>query len=218
MTDNIPKEIKLYVTEIEFTNTTLNQKLWTEKINPLIKQIRDQDTLETIREDSNIIATKKLYKTLGKDPARFRPSSDSLWRRAVKGNDLYQVNTLVDLNNYLSLKYHLPFGSYDLKHIQEPIILSKGVENEEYAGIGKKMINLENLLLLSDTKGAFGSPTSDSTRAMISEQTTHAIVVAYLFDTDPKIIEEMQRENQQTILAYLKNATIIQQMLVDHNH
>ncbi|MBA5813315.1 hypothetical protein GXP73_04115 [Leuconostoc lactis] len=205
----IPRQIKLAIVEIAFRNSQFNESLWAEQLDPLISKISSEDTLETIRENSVIQTTKKLYKELGKDPARFRPSSDSLWRRVAKGSGLYQVNTLVDLNNFLSLKYHLPFGSYDLKHLQEPILLKKGSHNEQYAGIGKKMINLENLLLLSDAKGPFGSPTSDSTRAMISQETTRAIVVAYLFDTSSEVIEQIKQDIERLVPKYLNNARIV---------
>ncbi|WP_225427006.1 hypothetical protein [Companilactobacillus kedongensis] len=65
--------------------------MWDDLLNPLNDQISSDDTLETIREDSTIIATKKVYKYLGKDPSRFRPSSDSLWRRVVKGKDCIKL-------------------------------------------------------------------------------------------------------------------------------
>ncbi|MCP1275640.1 B3/4 domain-containing protein [Leuconostoc citreum] len=205
----IPEQIKLAIVEIEFTNSQFNERLWEEQLNPLISKINVEDTLETIRENPVIQTTKNLYKELGKDPARFRPSSDSLWRRVAKGSGLYQVNTLVDLNNFLSLKYHLPFGSYDLNNLQQPILLKKGSQNEQYAGIGKKMINLENLLLLADAKGPFGSPTSDSTRAMISQETTKAIIVAYLFDTSSEVVEQINQDIEELVPKYLNNAHII---------
>lgn len=205
----IPEQIKLAIVEIEFTNSQFNERLWEEQLNPLISKINVEDTLETIRENPVIQTTKNLYKELGKDPARFRPSSDSLWRRVAKGSGLYQVNTLVDLNNFLSLKYHLPFGSYDLNNLQQPILLKKGSQNEQYAGIGKKMINLENLLLLADAKGPFGSPTSDSTRAMISPETTKAIIVAYLFDTSSEVVEQINQDIEELVPKYLNNAHII---------
>jgi DNA/RNA-binding domain of Phe-tRNA-synthetase-like protein len=205
----IPEQIKLAIVEIEFTNSQFNERLWEEQLNPLIFKINAEDTLETIRENPVIQTTKNLYKELGKDPARFRPSSDSLWRRVAKGSGLYQVNTLVDLNNFLSLKYHLPFGSYDLNNLQQPILLKKGSQNEQYAGIGKKMINLENLLLLADAKGPFGSPTSDSTRAMISPETTKAIIVAYLFDTSSEVVEQINQDIEELVPKYLNNAHII---------
>ncbi|WP_446899240.1 phenylalanine--tRNA ligase beta subunit-related protein [Clostridium sp. LBM24168] len=96
----------------------------------------------------------------------------------LRKKGLYQINALVDLNNYLSLKLKFPLGSYDLDKIFGNVVLSSGTSNDSYQGIGKSEINLENLLLLKDDKGPFGSPTSDSNRTMIDIKTKIALVVS----------------------------------------
>jgi DNA/RNA-binding domain of Phe-tRNA-synthetase-like protein len=210
----LPTSISLAVTHVQFKNETYSEQMWLKLLNPLIAKVSERDTLETIRADNTIQATKQAYKVLGKDPARFRPSSDSLWRRVAKGKGLYQVNALVDLNNYLSLKYHLPFGSYDLSSLDGPIILTKGQTGQEYPGIGKKMINLENLLLLTDNQGPFGSPTSDSTRAMITEKTTQALIIGYVFGQDQRTQETMQLDTKEIVENYLIDGVVIEQKLI----
>ena len=153
----------------------------------MIQKIEEEDTLDSIKEDPQILATKKVYRVLGKDPARFRPSSDSLWRRIVQQKGLYQINALVDLNNYFSLKWKLPFGAYDLEKVTDSIHLTVGTPEARYAGIGNKSVNIENLLVLEDGDGPFGSPTSDSTRGMITEETTQALLVGYQFQEDTAV-------------------------------
>src|SRR5204863_8366943 len=56
---------------------------------------------------------RALYKDLGLDPTKVRPSSEALARRVLKGEALYTVNTLVDALNLSSLRAQLPFGLYD---------------------------------------------------------------------------------------------------------
>lgn len=214
LSTQLPNDISLAYTEIEFQNNDKLTMFWEEQLNPLIERIGQHDTLATIREDPIIQVTKKLYRTLGKDPSRFRPSSDSLLRRVVKGKGLYQVNALVDLNNYLSLKYRLPFGSYDLERIQGAITLTKGQSNQEYPGIGKKMINLENLLILEDQQGPFGSSTSDSTRTMIKKSTTHAVIVCYAFSQSAKMLANMQIDIEKLIKQYVNSTKVLKQELV----
>jgi DNA/RNA-binding domain of Phe-tRNA-synthetase-like protein len=53
---------------------------------------------------------RALYKALGIDPTKTRPSNEALLRRVLKGEPLYRVNTLVDALNLCSLRYQLPFG------------------------------------------------------------------------------------------------------------
>jgi DNA/RNA-binding domain of Phe-tRNA-synthetase-like protein len=127
-----------------------------------------------VSSDSRAAAVRRMFKAAGIDPTRYRPSSEALARRAIQGKGLYQINTAVDVNNWCSLEERLPFGIYDAAHLRGPVLLRLGRENEVYEGIGKSLIALEGKILLADELGAFGSPISDSTRAMVTTE-THAI-------------------------------------------
>src|SRR4029079_2279696 len=56
---------------------------------------------------------RTLYKDLGLDPTKTRPSSEALLRRVLKGVALYRINVLADALNLCSLRAQLPFGLYD---------------------------------------------------------------------------------------------------------
>ena len=122
---------------------------------------------------------RSLYKALGLDPTKTRPSNEALLRRVLKGEDLYRVNTLVDALNLVSLRHQLPFGLYDLAQVRPPIVLRKGTPGEAYEGIRKGPVHVEGRPVLVDTEGPFGNPTSDSARTMITPATTSALVVVY---------------------------------------
>ena len=116
-----------------------------------------------------------------KDPNRYRPSADSLLRRIVKGNGLYKVNNIVDILNLISVKSGFSIGGYNKSAIIGEIVLDKGTAGDEYYGIGRGLLNIENLPVLRDEKGVFGSPTSDSERTMIDERTTSVLFVFFDF-------------------------------------
>jgi DNA/RNA-binding domain of Phe-tRNA-synthetase-like protein len=120
-----------------------------------------------------------LYKALGLDPTKTRPSNEALLRRALKGEALYQINTLVDALNLSSLRFQLPFGLYDLERMAPPVVLRRGAAGESYEGIRKAAVHVEGRPVLADEHGPFGNPTSDSARTMITTATTQALVVAY---------------------------------------
>lgn len=122
---------------------------------------------------------RALYKALGLDPTKTRPSSEALLRRVLKGEALYRINTLVDAMNLCSLRSQLPFGLYDLDHIEPPVVLRKGGPGESYEGIRKAAVNVEGRPVLADARGAFGNPTSDSARTMVTLQTRAALVTVY---------------------------------------
>jgi len=122
---------------------------------------------------------RTLYKALGIDPTKTRPSNEALLRRALKGESLYRINTLVDALNLVSLREQLPFGLYDLDRVRPPVTLRFGASGEAYEGIRKGPVHVEGRPVLVDAEGPFGNPTSDSLRTSITLATTRCLVVAY---------------------------------------
>ena len=122
---------------------------------------------------------RALYKDLGLDPTKVRPSNEALLRRVLKGEALYTVNTLVDSLNLCSLRAQLPFGLYDLDRVEPPVVLRRGGPGESYEGIRKGAVNVEGRPVLVDARGPFGNPTSDSARTMITTACRRALVIVY---------------------------------------
>src|SRR5438093_9398985 len=87
-------------------------ELW-EEIELTIKRLSSSLSLETIGSIPEIRAVRDAYKLLRKDPMRYRGSAEALLRRILGGKSLYKINTLVDINNLISLKTLHPVGSYD---------------------------------------------------------------------------------------------------------
>src|SRR5690606_23013527 len=75
------------------------------KITDLIlkyeKQIAGEYSLEDILNIPLIKEGRDAYKAFGKDPSRYRLACESLLRRIVKGNHLYNINNVVDAGNIL---------------------------------------------------------------------------------------------------------------------
>ncbi len=132
--------------------------------------------LEGISALPNVAAARKAYRSCGKDPARYRLSSEALLRRVVQGKGIYKVNNIVDINNLISMKYHFSIGAFDRDAIAFPVAFRIGQAGEPYEGIGRGELNIENLPVLADAQGPFGSPTSDSMRTR-----THAGMKHLLF-------------------------------------
>jgi DNA/RNA-binding domain of Phe-tRNA-synthetase-like protein len=133
------------------------------------------------RESGEIIAAvRTMYKRVGLDPTKTRPSSEALLRRVRKGDELPRINSLVDVINWCSLESQLPFGLYDCGRIEGDVLLRLGLDGEQYAGIRKDTVHVAGRLALADTAGPFGNPTSDSARTMVTTATTRALVVIFV--------------------------------------
>jgi DNA/RNA-binding domain of Phe-tRNA-synthetase-like protein len=130
-----------------------------------------------LAEVPEINALRRLYRGLGKDPARYRGASEALLRRIVSGKGLYFVNTVVDINNVVSIETRHALGAYDLDRVQGDVIFRAAAAGETYRGIGRGDLNLEGLPIFSDSLGPFGSPTSDSERTMITLESKRIALV-----------------------------------------
>lgn len=129
--------------------------------------------------EEDIAATRAMYRRLGLDPTKTRPSSEALLRRVRKGDELPRINTLVDLCNWCSAEFQLPYGLYDLDCIEGDVELRLGREREAYPGIRKDEVHVAGRPVVADRIGAFGNPTSDSARTMVTLETVRALVVVY---------------------------------------
>jgi DNA/RNA-binding domain of Phe-tRNA-synthetase-like protein len=124
-------------------------------------------------------AVRTMYRRIGLDPTKTRPASEALLRRVRKGDRLPRINTLVDVCNWCSLEFQLPYGLYDAAKLEPPVELRLGRPGESYAGIRKDVVNVAQRMTLSDARGPFGNPTSDSARTMVTDATTRVLAVIF---------------------------------------
>lgn len=143
------------------------------------RTLRERFSGKTSGELPETAAARSLYKALGIDPTKTRPSNEALLRRVLKGEPLAVVNTLVDALNLVCLETQLPFGLYDAARIVPPVLMRLGRAGEGYPGIRKGLVNVEARPVLVDAQGPFGNPSSDSLRTSITLETSSALVVAY---------------------------------------
>ena len=137
-------------------------------------------------------AVRAMYKRVGLDPTRRRPSSAALLRRVRKGGPLPRVNALVDVCNWCSLEFQVPYGLYDAERIDGDVVLRLGTEGESYAGIRKDEVHVAGRITLADRGGPFGNPTSDSARTMVTTKTQQALVVVFApCEVDPRRLDRV---------------------------
>jgi DNA/RNA-binding domain of Phe-tRNA-synthetase-like protein len=132
-----------------------------------------------IRPPAETASVRTMYKRVGLDPTRTRPSSEALLRRVRRGDPLPRINAMVDVCNWCSLEFQLPYGLYDAAQIAGDVELRLGRPGESYPGIRKDDVHVAHRITLADAIGPFGNPTSDSARTMVTTATTRAIVVVF---------------------------------------
>ena len=169
--------------------STNRTDLW-EEINAKIAKLETMQTTD-IAKISTVSATRKAYKAFGKDPSRYRPSAEALLRRIVKGKGLYKINNVVDLLNLVSISTGYSIGGFDADKIEGEVSIGVGEANEPYEGIGRGTLNIEGLPILRDTVSGFGTPTSDSVRTCVTNDTKRFLMAILDFDGLNELTETM---------------------------
>lgn len=178
-----------------------NEAMWTYLKKDIFKKTRDAIFDYGINEIPNIKESRAAYKAFGKDPSRYRVSSEALIRRIGQGKGLYEVNTVVDTNNLISIESGFSVGSYDTACIEDELTFRIGREGETYKGIGKEEIKIDSLPVIADKKGPIGSSTSDSERAMITMDAAEVLTLIYSF-SDNKDLEKALEYGKEYMINY----------------
>jgi DNA/RNA-binding domain of Phe-tRNA-synthetase-like protein len=131
------------------------------------------------RPPAEVASVRTMYRRVGIDPTKTRPSSEALLRRVRRGDPFPRVNAMVDVCNWCSLEFQLPYGLYDASRIDGDVELRIGQPGELYAGIRKDDVHVGGRICLADRLGPFGNPTSDSARTMVTTATTSAMLVVF---------------------------------------
>jgi DNA/RNA-binding domain of Phe-tRNA-synthetase-like protein len=141
-----------------------------------------------------VAAMRKLFRAAGCDPTRYRPASEALLRRLVKGADLPAIHPLVDINNCLSAELAVPCCVMKDGSLGTSLVFRSGVGGESYESL-RGPFNAEAKPLLVDEIGPIDTPITGSERVKVQSDTDKAWLVAYL----PKDVIPV--DDAQTALA-----------------
>ncbi len=186
--NNCP-QLHIGAIEARVANSESNPALW-QLIDEEELHIAAAYRLDEINKRPAIQATRKAYRAFGKDPNRYRVSSEALCRRIVKGMGLYRINTLVDLGNLVSMRAGYSIGAFDADLIDgDTLTLGIGREGELFHGIGRGSLNIEGLPVYRDRTGGIGTPTSDEERTKITLDTHHLLFLINAYGEEMPLTE-----------------------------
>jgi len=171
--------LKLGLLEVRNAEIKKKSTLVDDQYIQLEKYIKNKFADNPPSSDIIVSAVRRMYRKIGWEPTKYRPSSEAMIRRFLKDKGLYHINNFVDLGNVASTKYHLPMGLYDLDKIDGDIIIDVGGEEESYQGISKELIHATGKMILRDESGIFGNPTADSKRTCLSEKTKNVLAIFF---------------------------------------
>lgn len=204
--------LQVLAIEADVVSKETDDALW-DKLTLVSRRVHDSYAMDMVNKRPAIAATRAAYKACGKEPNRYRPSSEALMRRMVKGMDLYRSLAIIDLINLLSVQCGHSIGGFDADKIQgDTLTLGVGEEGEPYQAIGRGPLNIAGMPVWRDSIGGIGTPTSDNDRTKLSADTRRLLMIVNMYGQElpVDIIEAMA----ERLLVEYADATHIQMRLV----
>ena len=137
--------------------------------------------LEFFSQHPQILAWRSCYRKFGSDPHQYRCSAEAIIRRISKGDQLPNINKLVDLYNYISLKYLLPVGGEDTDKIAGDLFLGFANGDEQFVRLGgaENEPPQKGEVVYKDDEGVACRRWNwrEADRTKLTEQTRNAIIV-----------------------------------------
>lgn len=178
----------------------LDNSNYPEEIQTLIKEAIEQKRNEIAPEKTleipSIAKWREVYKSFGAKPSNTRNSAEALIRRILKDN-LYKINTLVDLYNLISIKYIMTVGGEDIDSMEGDLLLAFADGTEEFIPLGSEDNKppKKGEVVYKDDKGVICRCWNwrEGDRTKLEKTTKNAIVVI------ENMIPEDSKKHQQAL-------------------
>lgn len=140
---------------------------------------RERFVLEELSSHPPVRAMRLLFRAAGTDPTKYRPSSEALLRRLVKGEEMPAINPVVDISNCLSADLAVPVCVMATGTFSPPFLFRAGQDGERYESL-RGPFRLDGRPLLCDADGPLDTPITGNTKVKVTGATRDAWLVAYL--------------------------------------
>ncbi|MBI3290311.1 hypothetical protein HYZ78_02855 [Candidatus Microgenomates bacterium] len=155
------------------------------EIAPLLRaaeaELKKQFEGVEVTEHHHIVPWREAYQKFGAKPREFRCSAEALSRIVLRGNELRNISKLVDVYNYISIKYILPVGGEDIDRMQGDLVLTYATGDEPYSALGQDENDppQKGEVVYKDDLGVLCRRWNwrEGDRTKLTEDTTNAVLV-----------------------------------------
>lgn len=103
-------------------------------------EIRNNFVSHELSQDERIAAWREVYRSFGAKPSKHKSSIEALMKRILKDKNIPDINKIVNLYNYISLKHIVPVGGEDLDKVEGDIVLNLATGNESFVALGSQEV------------------------------------------------------------------------------
>lgn len=193
------------------------------KVHDVTESIKTTYSSETLAHNPNITAWREAYRTFGSKPSEFPSSLESLYKRILKGQNLNSVNPLVDIYNYISLKYMLPAGGEDLDAMRGDMELTYATAEEtpvKVLGKDELQAPYKGEIIYKDAIGPICRRWNwrEVKRTILTNKTKNAVLVLEAIGSvSQDTLINAQRELSELVAHYCK-AQVTNYIVDKNNH
>ena len=98
--------------------------------------VRDRIGGAPLSELPTLAAWRRVFRSFGVDPTKYRSAAEALLRRLTKQGELPSINALVDVANLVSIRYALPVAAFDLRAVAGGIDVRLARGDEPWSDLG----------------------------------------------------------------------------------
>lgn len=102
------------------------------------KETRENFNTETLSQNPKINSWRKAYSSFGAKPKKYNCSVENLYRMILSGIELKHINKIVDIYNYISIKYMVPIGGDNIDKVDGDITLKFAQGNEPFVELNSQ--------------------------------------------------------------------------------
>lgn len=213
---------RIAVTVVKGTNNRADIAAFAPELKALTTKLEEEYGDQVISQLPKIAAWREAYRVFGVKAKDYPSSIEALYKRVTRGGSVGDINPLVDIYNYISLKYMLPAGGEDIDKMQGNLELT-------YATAGEKPVTVlgkdeaqappEGEVIYKDDAGTICRRWNwrEVARTILTPDTTNCILV--LEALNPVIdgeLQSAQRELGELVEKYC-GGTVTHHMVTKDN-
>lgn len=103
--------------------------------------VRSSYQLDSLAAEPKMMAWRQAFDTFGAKSKKYQCSVENLYRMILEGVELRHINTVVDIYNYISLKYAVPVGGDDTDKVDGDIRLCLADGTEPFIRLNSEEVD-----------------------------------------------------------------------------
>ena len=200
------ENLKIGLVIIKGFDNNLNPEIL-DKIKQVQEEIKKTLEKSKLAELEVINTWRRAYSSFGAKPKKYKSSIEALLRRVLDGEDLPSINNLVNIYNYISLKYKLPLGADDIDLLKTlpsgEVQLTYAKGDETFKAIGSDEIKSpgqgEIVYKAGDNVLCRRWNWRESDLTKITEKTSNAVLYCESLLSDSSVLNEALSELQSLV-------------------